>query len=122
MDTGEVVSRCFDCASSGRWDDYLALFTDDVVIDEQGLGHCEGIDHVRRGIEVFRHNPGLRNHLREIVVEGDRAVAICQVTVPLPDGRSARVEVANFYRVQGGKITYFASYHDAFPLPPAATH
>jgi ketosteroid isomerase-like protein len=120
MDTREIIDRYFDYVNSGRWDDYLALFADDIVMDEQLMGHVEGIDQVRKSTAALRDYPGFRNEPREKVVEGDRAVVICHITSPLPDGSRIEADVANFYRMRDGKIAYFANYHDTAPFQAVA--
>jgi len=37
VSTRDTIDRYFEYVNSGRWDDYLALFADDVVMDEQIL-------------------------------------------------------------------------------------
>ncbi|HZR42724.1 MAG TPA: nuclear transport factor 2 family protein [Ktedonobacteraceae bacterium] len=116
MSTREIVTSYFEYVNSHRWDDYLALFADNVVMDEQMLGHIEGIDQLRQGIEGLRNNTGFQNRPREIVTEGDRAMAIWHITAPQADGSLVEVDGANFYRIKDGKIVYFANYHDTAPF------
>jgi ketosteroid isomerase-like protein len=116
VDTREIVTRYFEYVNSGRWDDYLTLFADDVVMDEQLLGHLEGVDQVRKGIEGLRGNPDFRNRPSEIVVEGDRAMARWHISSPLPNGKQLELDGANFYRIKDGKIVYFANFHDTAPF------
>ncbi len=116
MDTREIVTNYFDYVNSGRWDDYLTLFADDVVMDEQLMGHIEGIDHLRKGVEMLRANTGFRNRPREIVVDGDRAMVVWHITAPLPNGATIDADGANFYRIKNGKIAYFSNYHDTVPF------
>ncbi len=116
MDTRDVVTKYFDYVNTGRWDDYLTLFDDHIVMDEQLMGHVEGIDHLRQGIEMLRANPGFRNRPREIVVDGDKAMAVWHISAPLPNGKSIEADGANFYRIKDGKIVYFSNYHDTKPF------
>ena len=116
METREVVAKYFEYVNSARWDEYLTLFADNIVVDEQLMGHVEGIEHLRKGIEVLRNNPGFRNYPREVVVEGGHAMAACHLIVPLPDGSKIEANVANLYHIEDGKITYFANYHDTVPF------
>jgi ketosteroid isomerase-like protein len=122
MDNHEIINRYFEYVNSHRWDDYLTLFADDVVMDEQLMGHVEGIDHLRKSIEALRNNPGFQNRPREIVVEGDRAMATWHITAPLPDGSKLEVDGANFYRLRDGKIAYFSNYHDTAPFRSIVGH
>ena len=116
MDTREIVQDYFDCVNSGRWDDYLGLFADDIVMDEQMLGHLEGLERLRAGIEGLRSQPDFRNRLREVVVDGDRAMAIWHITAPQPGGRVLEVDGVNCYHIKNGKIVYFANFHDTAPF------
>jgi ketosteroid isomerase-like protein len=116
MDTREIVELYFNFVNKHDWEGYLSLFAEDVVMDEQLMGHMEGIDAVRKGIEVLRNNPGFRNEPREIVVEGNRAMALWHITAPLPDGSKIEADGANFYRIKSGKIAYFTNRHDPNPF------
>ena len=116
MDTRQVVETYFECVNAGRWDDYLDLFADDIVMDEQLLGHIEGRDALAKGIEGLRDNPDFRNFPKEIVVEGDRAMAAWNIQSPMPDGGKLDLKGVNYYKVADGKIVYFANYHDTAPF------
>jgi ketosteroid isomerase-like protein len=116
MQTREIIDRYFEYVNSGRWDDYLTLFADDIVMDEQLLGHVEGIKLLAAGIEGLRGNPGFRNRPRDIVVEGDKAMATWRLTAPQPDGPAIEVSGANYYEIREGKIAYFANFHDTAPF------
>jgi ketosteroid isomerase-like protein len=121
VSTRDTIDRYFEYVNSGRWDDYLSLFADDIVMDEQILGHVEGIAQLRAGIAGLRNNPDFRNRPREIVVEGDRAMAVWHITAPQPDGFTLELDGANFYRLQNGKIVYFSNYHDTAPFKTPAS-
>lgn len=116
METKDIIESYFACVNSGRWDDYLDLFADDVVVDEQLLGHIEGKAALAQGIEGLRSNPDFRNFPKEIVVEGDRAMATWNIQSPMPDGSKLDLLGANFYKIKNGKIVYFSNYHDTAPF------
>jgi len=116
MDTREVVSKYFEYVNSGRWDDYLTLFDDHVVMDEQLMGHMEGIAEVAKGIEGLRHQPSFRNQPLEIIVEGDKSMAIWRITADLPNGAKLDGKGVNFFVVKNGKIVKFSNYHDTVPF------
>jgi ketosteroid isomerase-like protein len=116
VSTRDIINQYFEYVNSGRWDEYLSLFADDIVMDEQILGHVEGISQLRAGIEGLRNNPDFRNHPREIVVEGDRAMVVWHIVAPQPDGSKLELDGANFYRIRNGKIVYFSNYHDTAPF------
>jgi ketosteroid isomerase-like protein len=116
VDTRTVVDAYFACVNTGRWDDYLELFSPDVVMDEQLAGHLVGRTAVAGSIEGLRSNPDFRNRPVEIVVEGDRAMASWHITSPRPDGGTLEVRGVNFFRISSGMISYFANYHDTAPF------
>ncbi len=71
----------------GRWDDYLELFADNIVMDEQLLGRVEGKKQLADGIEGLGGNPDFRNIPSDMVVEGDQAMA--RWNIRSPEGYSA---------------------------------
>ena len=112
MNTKEVVTKYFEYVNSGKWDDYLTLFDTDVIMEEQLLGHIEGIKNVAKGIEGLRNNPDFRNIPLDIIVDGEKAVALWNIKSPLPGGKMLDLKGANFYIVKKGKIVHFANFHD----------
>lgn len=112
MSAKEVVIKYFECVNSGRWDDYLDLFADDIVMEEQLLGHIEGKEALAKGIEGLRDNPDFRNFPLEIVAEDDKVMATWNIKSPKPDGSTLDLKGANFYKIKDGKIVYFANFHD----------
>ena len=116
MDTREIVTRYFDAVNDGRWDDYLSLFADDVVMDEQLGGHIEGIQAVAQAIEGLRGNPNFHNWPIDSVVEGDRAMARWHIETLGPKGEKIDAYGVNYYQIKDGKIAYFANYHDSRPF------
>ena len=119
MDTREVVTKYFEYVNAHQWDDYLTLFDDHVVMDEQILGHLEGIESVRKGIEGLRNAPLFQNHPLEMVVEGNRAMVIWHIEAPGPNGW-LDLKGANVFEIKNGKIVRFANYHDTAPFQGAA--
>jgi len=120
MNTREIVTKYFEYVNAGRWDDYLSLFDDNVVMDEQLMGHLEGIEAVRQGIEALRQSPKFQNHPLEIVVEGDRAMAIWHIEAVGPGGAPIDAKGANYYKIANGKIAVFQNYHDTAPFQSVA--
>jgi steroid delta-isomerase-like uncharacterized protein len=118
MDTREVITRYFDYVNAGEWDKYLDLYADDVIMDEQLMGHMEGKKAVAEGIENLKKAPKFENHLIDMVVEGDRAMARWHISaVPAP-GVNIEVDGVNYFEIKGGKIVRFANYHDTAPFAP----
>ncbi len=115
MDNRQLIQNYFDYVNAGRWDDYLTLFDDNIVMDEQLMGHVEGAAHLRQSIEALRHAPKFQNHPKEIVVDGDKAMAVWHISAMGPTG-PIEVDGANFYKLKNGKIVYFSNYHDTVPF------
>lgn len=114
MDTREIVTKYFEYVNAGKWDDYLTLFDDNIVMDEQLGGHIEGIEAVRQEIEGLRNSPKFQNHPQEMVIEGDRAMVIWHIETLGPKGEPIEADGVNYYRIKDGKIVYFANYHAPF--------
>lgn len=112
MTTKEVITRYFECVNTGQWDQYVELFDENIIMEEQLLGHIEGKAAVAKSVEGLKSNKAFRNFPLEIVVEGDKAVALWNIKSPKPDGSQLNVKGANFYRIKNGKIVYFANFHD----------
>jgi ketosteroid isomerase-like protein len=118
MDTREVITKYFKYVNAGEWDKYLDLYADNVIMDEQLMGHMEGKQAVAEGIENLKNAPKFENHLLDMVVEGDRAMARWHIsTVPAP-GINIEVDGVNYFEIKGGKIVHFANYHDTAPFAP----
>jgi ketosteroid isomerase-like protein len=119
MDTREVINTYYDAANQGDWDTWLTLFDDDVVIDEQLAGHVEGIsvlrdaiDGMKRGYSRFQNSP------KQVVVNGDEACVVSHISAANASGVPIEANVANYFRLQNGKITYMANFHDTVPFAP----
>ena len=111
MTTREVIDRYYDCVNRGDWEQWLTLFSDDVVGDEQLAGHFAGIgvlqgaiDGIRNGYRVFRMHP------QRMVIDGD--------AVAYPNDANRQVIGANYFQVQNGKIVYMRTIHDSLPFQP----
>lgn len=112
MSTREVVEEYFNCVNQGRWDDYLALFADEIIMDEQMLGHIEGKAALAQGIQALRDNKEFRNYPLDIIVEGEKAMATWNIKTPRPNAKSLDLKGVNYYKIKQGKITYFSNFHD----------
>ena len=122
MDTREIVTKYFEYVNDGKWDEYLALFDDKVVMEEQLMGRMEGIEALAHGIEALRNAPKFQNHPLQVVVEGDRAMAVWHIETMAPDGTPIDAKGVNYYEIANGKIAYFSNYHDTAPFAPILGH
>lgn len=116
MDTREIVKTYFEYVNSGRWDDYLNLFDENIVMNEQLSGHIEGIEALGKSIEGLRKSPKFLNNLLESVVEGNSAMATWHLKTIGPKGKPIDVKGVNYYKIKNGKIVYFANFHDTVPF------
>ena len=119
MTTRSVVDAYYDTVNSGDWDTWLTLFTETVVVDEQLAGHVEGIGVLRdsvgglkRGYSRFQNVPV------HIVVSGDEACVVSHISAANASGVPIEANVANYFRLDGGKIAYMANFHDTVPFQP----
>jgi ketosteroid isomerase-like protein len=118
MKARELVERYFEYVNAGRWDDYLGLFADDVVMDEQLSGHIEGIEALAKGIEGLRTSTFFKNHPLKIVAEQNLAMATWRIETVGPNGERIEAKGANYFEIENGKIKYFANFHDTVPFKP----
>jgi ketosteroid isomerase-like protein len=127
MDTRAVIERYYDCVNRGAWQEWLTLFSDDVVGDEQLAGHFAGIDVLRGAIDAISSGYSRFNmYPQRIVVDGDAACVVwrcdaanaAQVPIADPGNPGRQVIGANFFQVQNGKIVYMRTIHDSLPFQP----
>lgn len=127
MTTREVIEKYYDCVNRGAWQEWLTLFSDDVVGDEQLAGHFAGIDVLRGAINAISSGYRLfRMHPQRIVVDGDAACVVwrCEaenahgVKIAYPDNADRQVIGANYFQLQNGKIVYMRTIHDSLPFQP----
>jgi ketosteroid isomerase-like protein len=105
--------------NSGDWPTWLTLFRDDVAIDEQLAGHVEGIEILRGAVGVMeRGYSKFQNVPRHIVVDGDEAAVVSHISAANAAGEPIEADVANYFRLEDGKIAYMANFHDSVPFQP----
>jgi len=119
VETKTVVDRYYESVNMGDWDTWLTLFTDDIVMDEQLAGHIEGIGILRgaigglkKGYSRFQNVPG------HVVVAGNEACVISHISAANASGVPIEANVANYFRLEDGKIAYMANFHDTVPFAP----
>jgi ketosteroid isomerase-like protein len=117
--TSAIVETYYASVNRGDWDTWLSLFADDVVMDEQLAGHVEGIsimrgavDGLKKGYSTFQNIPV------HTVIDGDQACVISHISANNASGVPIEANVANYFRLDQGKIKYMANFHDTVPFGP----
>jgi ketosteroid isomerase-like protein len=118
MDTRQVVGLYFEYVNSGRWDDWLSLFADDVVMDEQLGGHIQGIEALAKSIQGLRGSKHFQNHPGKLFVDGNTAAVLWHIETVGPKGEPIEADGVNYYEIRNGKIAYFRNFHDSRPFKP----
>jgi ketosteroid isomerase-like protein len=127
VDTQSVIEKYYDCVNRGAWEEWLTLFSDDVVGDEQLAGHFAGIEVLRGAIDAISNGYSHFNmYPQRIVVEGDAACVVWRcaaanaVGTPIAyaDDPERLVIGANYFQLQNGKIVYMRTIHDSVPFEP----
>ena len=119
MDTREVVDTYYRLANSGEWDAWCDLFAADQTMDEQLAGHVEGRETLREMMKGFPEMyASFANVPRHVVVDGEQAAVVSDITGRTHDGITVEAKVCNYFRVTGGLISYFANFHDSVPFAP----
>jgi ketosteroid isomerase-like protein len=119
VSTRDVIEAYYRSANAGDWQTWLTLFQENVVIDEQLAGHVEGLDILRGAIGgMERGYSRFQNVPKHMVVDGDQAAVVSHISAANAAGESIEAEVANYFRLEGGKIAYMANFHDTRPFDP----
>lgn len=131
LTTREIIDRYYEYVDSGDWQQWLTLFSDDVVGDEQLAGHFAGIGVLQGAIgAISKGYSRFKMYPVRIVVEGDAACVVWRndsanaagVPIAYPvdpaTGTARQVIGANFFQVQNGKIVYMRTIHDSRPFDP----
>lgn len=119
MDTREVVNKYFEYVNAGKWNDWLELFDENIVMDEQLAGHLEGKNKLRDAVGGLKKGYSkFLNHPVEIVDEGEKAMAIWNIDAANASGIPIYSKGANYFVVKNGRISYMANFHDTVPFKP----
>jgi ketosteroid isomerase-like protein len=59
------------------------------------------------------------NRPRHIVVDGEQAAVVSHISAVTSSGGRIEADVANYFQVVGGHITYMANFHDTVPFRAA---
>ncbi|WP_405877963.1 nuclear transport factor 2 family protein [Streptomyces sp. NBC_01136] len=117
MDTRDVITRYYELASQGDWASFVDLFAVDMVLDEQLAGHVEGRQTLSEMLAGFPDlYASFTNAPRHVVVDGEQAAVVSHISATTHTGDAIEADVANYFRVVGGRITYLANFHDTVPF------
>lgn len=117
MTTRETIEGYFGALKKkGRWQDALAtdmVFTSYASPVKQVAGRDAYLEATKRF-----HSSISDFEVRQLLVDGDRAVALTHYTVQPPNGAPPFAsDVAESFWVRGGKIASFDIYFDSAPFP-----
>lgn len=119
MNTEDVISKYYASANAGDWNTWLSLFADNIVMDEQLAGHLEGIETLRGAIGgLERGYSRFQNQPQHIVINGNEACVVSHLSAANATGVSIEANVANYFRLENGKIVYLSNFHDTRPFDP----
>ncbi|MEW5803037.1 MAG: nuclear transport factor 2 family protein [bacterium] len=113
MNVREIIEAYFTFLNSGEWDKWADLFDNNAIVDDMS-NISKGKEAIRKSVDTIQQAlPKFKNHLREIVVDGNKAMVVCEIEATTRKGTSLISKGANYYEIKGGKITYMASFHDS---------
>lgn len=119
MSTKEVINKYYDYVNEGDWNNWLTLFDDNIIMDEQLAGHLEGIKTLsgavgglEKGYSKFLMHP------QETLIEDNQAFVIWNFEGANADGIPIEAKGVNFFRIEDDKITYMSNFHDTRPFDP----
>ena len=119
MSTQEVIEQYYTTVNAGDWNTWLTLFDDNVVVDEQLAGHVEGVAVLRGAVDFMKKAYSkFENYPKHIVVNGDEACVVSHISAANAAGVPIEANVANYFKLTNGKISYMANFHDSVPFRP----
>lgn len=105
MTNRDRVIAYFTAANAERWDDVLASFHEDAVIEVPAQPPKHGLTEIRRFYEaVPRLFPAHYDDPVVLLVEGDDAMAAIHFTGHTPEGRPATFWAADHFHFEDGRI------------------
>jgi ketosteroid isomerase-like protein len=112
----EIIDQYYAAVNSGDWDTWLTLFADDMTMDEQLMGHVDGIGPLRDVVGGLKQFKKFQMHPQHIVANGKEGMVVWDFEAIDPNGKEINVRGANFFRFENGKIAYMSNFHDTKPF------
>ncbi|WP_372404671.1 nuclear transport factor 2 family protein [Streptomyces luteireticuli] len=113
----DLLTDYYRYANQGDWDRWCGLFAPGAVVDEQLAGRIEGRDGLRAlTADLGRAYTSFANVPRHVLVDGGQAAVVSRVTARGALGDLVEADVANYFRIEGGRIAYLANFHDTAPF------
>lgn len=119
MNTTEIVGKYYQYVNAGDWNNWLTLFDDNIVIDEQLAGHLEGIATLRSAVGGLEKGYSkFLMHPLHTVINGKEACVLWHCEAANATGAPIDAKGANYFQVENDKITYMSNFHDTKPFEP----
>ena len=104
-----IVRSYFSAVAEGRWDDVLALFHEDAVLNVAGVSPKHGHERLRPfyeniGARFDRYAPTVNRVLAEGNLERGGAVAILVLNAVSRAGEPIEVHTADDFAIEDGRI------------------
>ncbi len=115
--TQATIEAYYAASESGDREAWFACFAEDLVMDEQLMGHIEGKDALRE--RMAKSDGGyarFQNRPLHTVVDGEQGCVVSHISAETKSGDAIECGVANYFKVRDGLITYMANYHDTKPF------
>ena len=118
MTARDVVEKYYSAVNAGDWETWLALFHDDVVVDEP-IGHFEGrsalegvVDAIKNGYSKFLMHP------QKTVVAGDDGFVMWRCEAANLAGEPIDLQGVNVFQLSLGKIVRMQTFFDPARFAP----
>ncbi len=105
----QIVRGYFSAVADGRWDDVLALFHPDAVLNVAGASPKHGHERLRPfyeniGARFDRYAPTVNRVLTEGTLDHGAAVAILVLNATSRKGEAIEVHTADDFTIEDGRI------------------
>lgn len=119
MNPQEIVEKYYQYVNNSDWQNWLSLFDVNIVMDEQLAGHLEGIESLQAAVGGLETGYSRFQNIPEhIVSHGNEICVISRIEAANASGVPIAANVANYFQIENGKITYMSNFHDTRPFDP----